>query len=47
MDFVSTPVEDTSVFSTTPVEEAANTVIPPPVGSAFICKVGLSSDTCC
>ena len=45
--FVSTPVEETAVFSTTPVEVAANTVIPPPVGSAFICRVGLSSDTSC
>ena len=39
-DLVVSPVEDTSVFSTTPVAEAANTVMPPPSGSAFICTVG-------
>ena len=39
-DLVVSPVADTSVFSTTPVAEAASTVMPPPSGSAFICTVG-------
>ena len=46
-DFVSSPDDDTSVFSTTPDDVAARTVIPPPDGSAFICRVGLSADTSC